>query len=245
METILKVRKVNIQFDVHKVLDDMDLDVYKGECLCIMGRSGCGKSVLMKVITGLLVPDSGSVYLYDDEMIFTDESYLRKYRERFGMVFQGAALFDYMDVYDNIAFGLRYNRRFSEERIREEVFSVLSELALEESAHVFPDQLSGGMKKRVALARALVLKPEILIYDEPTTGLDAVMVRNIDRLIKETQEKRSTTSIVITHDVDSAMRIADRIAIHSDGRILESGSRDEICASRQDETRLILDGELL
>ncbi|PLX18734.1 MAG: ABC transporter ATP-binding protein [Candidatus Muiribacterium halophilum] len=244
MNEIIKVKNVYKSFKGKEILKGLDLSVKEGECICIMGRSGCGKSVLMKIMVGLFKPDFGDVFYRDEQLVFDDFSKLRKYRRRFGMVFQNAALFDYLNVYDNIAFGLKYNYKIDKKEIKKIVFSVLDELQLTDSAYVFPAELSGGMKKRVALARALVLEPEILIYDEPTTGLDAIMVRNIDRLIKETQIKRNTTSIVITHDVNSAYRIADTIAIHSEGVIKELGTMDEIRNSKLKETRLILEGEI-
>lgn len=241
---IIKINGIKKDFDRKKVLDNLSLDIFSGECLCIMGRSGCGKSVLMRIIAGLMKPDTGVTEFKGKTVDYNSPAYLRKYRQNFGMVFQNAALFDYMNVYDNISFGLRYYLKKNEKEISSIVFSVLEELELSESAYVFPDELSGGMKKRVALARALVLNPEILIYDEPTTGLDAVMVRNIDVMIKDMQKKRKNTSIVITHDVNSAMRIADRIAIHSNGKILEHGTRDEIRDSKNTDTKLILTGTL-
>lgn len=241
---IIKINGIKKDFDRKKVLDNLSLDIFSGECLCIMGRSGCGKSVLMRIIAGLMKPDTGIIEFKGKPVDYNSPAYLRKYRQNFGMVFQNAALFDYMNVYDNISFGLRYYLKKNEKDISSIVFGVLEELELSESAYVFPDELSGGMKKRVALARALVLNPEILIYDEPTTGLDAVMVRNIDVMIKDMQKKRKNTSIVITHDVSSAMRIADRIAIHSNGKILEHGTRDEIRDSKNTDTKLILTGTL-
>ena len=244
MKEILSVKDIYKSFKGKEILKGLDLSVHEGECICIMGRSGCGKSVLMKIMVGLFRPDHGKVFYRDQELLFDDYKHLRKYRRRFGMVFQNAALFDYLNVYDNIAFGLKYNYELERKKIKDIVFSVLEELQLKDSAYVFPSELSGGMKKRVALARALVLEPEILIYDEPTTGLDAIMVRNIDRLIKETQIKRNTTSIVITHDVSSAYRIADTIAIHSEGVIKEFGTVEEIRNSKKRETRLILEGEI-
>ncbi|MFA5479412.1 MAG: ATP-binding cassette domain-containing protein [Candidatus Muiribacteriota bacterium] len=242
MKSIIKIKNVNKSFENKKILNNISLDIYEGECLCIMGRSGCGKSVLMKIITGLYIPDSGEVFFRENKVDFESEIFMRNYRKNFGLVFQNGALFDSMNVFDNISFGLKYNMRFNSVKIKKIVFQILEELRLVNSAYVFPDALSGGMKKRVALARALVMNPEILIYDEPTTGLDAVMVRNIDKLIKETQLSRKTTSIVITHDVNSAERIADRIAIHSDGKIVEAGSREEIFSSSIDTTKTILTG---
>ncbi|MCK9474777.1 MAG: ATP-binding cassette domain-containing protein [Candidatus Muirbacterium halophilum] len=241
---IIKIEALTKSFDTKKVLNNLSLEVFPGECLCIMGRSGCGKSVLMRIIAGLMKPDSGIVKFKEKEIDYNSPSFLRKYRQNFGMVFQNSALFDYMNVYDNISFGLRYYLKKKEKDIYSIVFSVLEELELKESAYIFPEELSGGMKKRVALARALVLNPEVLIYDEPTTGLDAVMVRNIDNMIKDMQKKRKNTSIVITHDVNSAMRIADRIAIHSDGVILEHGNRQEIMKSDNIQTKLILTGTI-
>jgi phospholipid/cholesterol/gamma-HCH transport system ATP-binding protein len=176
LKSIIKIKNVNKSFENKKILNNISLDIYEGECLCIMGRSGCGKSVLMKIITGLYIPDSGEVFFRENKVDFESEIFMRNYRKNFGLVFQNGALFDSMNVFDNISFGLKYNMRFNSGKIKKIVFQILEELRLVNSAYVFPDALSGGMKKRVALARALVMNPEILIYDEPTTGLDAVMV---------------------------------------------------------------------
>ncbi|MGM0607880.1 MAG: ABC transporter ATP-binding protein [Candidatus Muiribacteriota bacterium] len=242
MEKIIEFKNVYKSFDNKNVLENLNLSIFKGECLCIMGRSGCGKSVLMKIMTGLIRPDSGQVLYYNNSIDFGNSALMNKYRQKVGLVFQNGALFDSLNVYDNISFGLKYNLKLKKDKIKEIVYDIVKELELEKSIFAFSDELSGGMKKRVALARALVMNPEILIYDEPTTGLDAVMVRNIDKLIKETQNLRKTTSIVITHDAGSAYRISDRIAIHSKGKITETGKKDEIFNSQKKDTKLIITG---
>lgn len=211
---ILELEHVSKRFDRHPVLRDISLAVTRGETLAVIGESGCGKSVTLKLLIGLLTPDSGVVRLDGHPLAERSNQELTRERLRFGFVFQGAALFDSLDVFENVAFGLRQNRKLAEHEIRENVFSQLREVGLPESvSRKMPAELSGGMRKRVGLARALALSPEIMLYDEPTTGLDPIMSDVINRLILQARAHRPVTSIVVTHDMHTVRRVADRVVM--------------------------------
>lgn len=213
-EPIVEFRDVSRSFGSHQILRNIDLKVIAGETLCLIGESGCGKSVTMKLMMGLMAPSSGDV-LWDGVSIVgrSDEELVRD-RLRFGYLFQGAALFDSLNVYENIAFGLRQNTRMSEDFIRETVMERLKEVGLASTAaYKMPSELSGGMRKRVGLARALALMPDIILYDEPTTGLDPIMTDVINTLIKKTRDRRPVTSIVVTHEMSTVRKVADRIVM--------------------------------
>jgi phospholipid/cholesterol/gamma-HCH transport system ATP-binding protein len=193
--------------------------VKEGEVLCILGESGSGKSVLLKQIIGLLKPDKGSIKVFGKEITTLPERELNKVRLRMGMLFQECALFDSMNVFDNVAFFLREHTKLSKKEIKKKVMEKLSLVGLAEKAESNISSLSGGMKKRVALARAVVMEPEILLYDEPTTGVDPTMGREICRLIRGLQKRFHLTSLVVTHDIPTVLHVADRIAILYRGRI--------------------------
>ncbi len=224
---ILEVVDLHKSFGGQSVLNGVDLSIATGKVTVIIGGSGSGKSVLVKHLVGLLRPDSGQVKLHGQDLFAMAPDDLLKARRQFGMLFQAGALFDSMTVYENIAFPLREHRPLPREEERNLVHARLAELNLENVDHKYPAELSGGMKKRVALARATILDPEIIIYDEPTTGLDPMMISQVDDMIAETQERHRVTSVVISHDMASTFRIAHHIAMLFEGRIVECGTPDE------------------
>lgn len=212
-------------FGDHAVLQGLDLIIPKGRITFVIGRSGTGKSVTLKHVMGLLRPDRGRIWVGADEITAMSDRQLRRVRERFGIVFQHAALFDSMTVFDNVAFPLVEHERMPRARIEEKVRSLLAQVGLTNAENKLPSELSGGMRKRAGLARALVRDPEVLLYDEPTTGLDPVLAAAMDRLILETQRQNPTiTSLVISHDMGAVFRIADKVAFMVNGRILHEGS---------------------
>ncbi len=225
---MIEIRNLHKQFDGRDVLMDVSLDVHDGETLAIIGRSGSGKSVLLKHIVGLLNPDSGRVLVdgVDINAISYDE--LRMVRRNFGVLFQGGALFDSMSSFDNVAFPLRLFTQMTEEEISEEVQICLSMVELPDVGSVFPADLSGGMQKRVALARAVALRPRYILYDEPTSGLDPETSNTIDVLIKGLADQLNVTSIVVTHDMHSVLSIADRAAFIHQGRMHWTGTIQEL-----------------
>ncbi|MFG0295676.1 MAG: ABC transporter ATP-binding protein [Maioricimonas sp. JB045] len=211
---IIELRNVSRHFGIQPVLRDITLPVYRGETLVLIGESGCGKSVTMKLMMNLLQPSSGEV-LWDGRPVRErNDKEITRERLRFGYLFQGAALFDSLTVYENVAFGLRQNTTMPEPEIRDVVVNRLRDVGL--NANVCekkPAQLSGGMRKRVGLARALALEPEVILYDEPTTGLDPIMSDVINELILQTRARRQVTSIVVTHDMHTVRKVADRVVM--------------------------------
>lgn len=241
-ETIISVKNVSKTFQNKKVLDGLSIDVKKGEILVIMGPSGCGKSVLLKHIIGLLNPDAGNIYYGGHDITKFDEYQLNRMRMTFGMLFQGAALFDSLTVGENVSFALREHTRLSKKEIDKIVDEKLTLVGMPGIANLKPSQLSGGMKKRVGLARAIAMNPEVILYDEPTTGLDPVMTTIIDKLTIDMNKKLGCTTILVTHDMKSAFRIADRMAMHFNGHIIYTGTKDEIKNSDDPIVRQFIDG---
>ena len=225
-----KIRVVNLHkfFGEKHVLRGVDLEIHQGETLVVLGGSGSGKTVLIKCIIGLIRPDEGEIYVDGREITGLDERGMNEIRKKFGMLFQGAALFDSMTVWENVGFGLRTQRRLSDQEVRRVASEKLELLGLKNVEDLMPLELSGGMRKRVGLARAIATEPEILLYDEPTTGLDPILADAINDLIIRMDEKLSVTSIAITHDLKSAYKIADRIAMLYQGRIIEVGTPEAI-----------------
>ncbi len=228
----IRVRNLKKSFGPNLVLDGVNLDLERGKVNVILGASGAGKSVLIKHFMCLLRPDSGSLYVDGTDVFALNTQDLGQFRRKFGLVFQFSALFDSLNVEDNCAFPLREHTKKSKTEILEIVADRLGALGLANTQKKFPGELSGGMRKRVGLARALVLEPEILMYDEPTTGLDPLATRNVDEMILEAGERYKVTSVVISHDMASVFRIADRIAILHNKKILEAGPAQVIHASR-------------
>jgi phospholipid/cholesterol/gamma-HCH transport system ATP-binding protein len=229
--------------DLHKafgqkeVLKGLDLDIYQGETIVILGGSGSGKSVLLKHTIGLLKPDDGEVYVDGDEITHLKEAQLIPVRRKVGVLFQAGALFDSMNVYENVAFGLKEHTAMPEEEVAEKVKEKLSLVEMDNVEHLMPSDLSGGMKKRVALARAIALEPQAILYDEPTTGLDPIIAGNINKMIRNLQQRLEVTSIVVTHDITSAFTVADRVAFLYEGKIKFLGTVEE--AKNTDEPLLI------
>jgi len=228
----IRVRGLTKHFGDNFVLDHLDYDAERGKVNVIIGASGAGKSVLIKHMMCLLRPDSGSIWVDGTDVFSLDSHELAEFRRRFGLVFQFAALFDSLTVEENCAFPLREHTKKNKEEIRAIVKDKLAALGLDGTQRKYPGELSGGMRKRVGLARALVLDPEILIFDEPTTGLDPLATRNVDEMILETAARYKVTSVVISHDMASVFRIADRISMIHQRKILASGTVDEMLANR-------------
>lgn len=233
----MEVVDLHKSFGSQAVLNGVNLTIATGKVTVIIGGSGSGKSVLVKHLVGLLRPDSGQVKLHGQDLFAMAPDALLKARRQFGMLFQAGALFDSMTVYENIAFPLREHRSMARQEERDLVHARLAELNLVNIDHKYPAELSGGMKKRVALARATILDPEIIIYDEPTTGLDPMMIAQVDDMIAETQERHNVTSVVISHDMASTFRIAHHIAMLYEGRIVEYGAPDEFRHSQNEVVR--------
>ncbi|MDP7423099.1 MAG: ABC transporter ATP-binding protein [bacterium] len=229
-------------FGDFKVFDNLCLEIEQGEVMVILGPSGIGKSVLLKHIIGLIKPDSGEIYLDGVDITRIGEKGLNKIRRKFGMLFQSAALFDSLTVGENVAFALSQHTKLPGSVIRKIVAERLEMVGLPGIDDLYPAELSGGMKKRVGLARAIAMEPEIIMYDEPTTGLDPVMVTVIDTLTKQLQKKIDVTTIVVTHDIQSTYRIADRIAMLFQGKIEEVGTPDQIRESKNPIVRQFIEG---
>ena len=239
-ETVVSVRDLWKSFGDRVVLAGVSLEVRRRETQVIMGPSGCGKSVLLKHLVGLLRPDRGEVYVFDQPVHALEGAALDAVRVQLGMVFQSAALFDSLTVGENVAFPLRRHRQLPESDIVRQVSELLALVDLKGSERVMPSALSGGMRKRVGIARALALRPSLILYDEPTGGLDPLTARTVDDLILQLREDLGVTSIVVTHDMDSAFHLGDHIAVMDQGRLIAAGGRDEISASQDPFVRRFL-----
>ncbi len=242
---MIRLVKLEKSFGSQKVLDKLDLTIDDGKVTVIIGRSGEGKSVLLKHIIGLLRPDEGEIWVDDSEITRLKPRELNKVRRKFGMLFQEAALFDSMSVGENVAFPLREHTKKKESEIRETVASLLKEVGLEGTEGKMPSQLSGGMRKRVGLARALALNPQIVLFDEPTTGLDPIMTEAIADLILETKEKFGITAVVISHDLPLTFKIADEIAMLHKGKIIEKAPPREFSRSDSEIIQKFLNAQKL
>lgn len=231
-------------FGKQKVLNGLSLEIPAGKITAIIGPSGEGKSVLLKHMIGLMKPDSGQVLVEDDDITTLGRTGLNRVREKFGMLFQNAALFDSMSVYENVAFPLQEKTRLSRDEIHEKVLEALENVGLRGTGSKFPDELSGGMKKRVGLARALLLKPRIILFDEPTTGLDPIICRAIHQLIKDTHAKYGFTAVIVSHEIPEIFDIADHVAMLYRGEILDMGSADHIRHSTHPVVSQFINGSL-
>ncbi len=225
---MIEVRNLKKSFGDHVILNDVSFRVESGESVVIIGRSGGGKSVLLKHLIGLLCPDQGEVSIDGENICGLNERQLLRVRHKFGMLFQSAALFDSMTVAENIAFPLRRETKMSEPEISKKVADALEVVELSGTEDKKPSELSGGMRKRVGLARAIVYEPQIVLYDEPTTGLDPVVSDSIDKLIMRVRDRLNVTTVVVTHDMRSARRVGQRIMMLHDKRIYINGTPDEI-----------------
>jgi phospholipid/cholesterol/gamma-HCH transport system ATP-binding protein len=249
---LIEVRELTVQFGSQQVLRDINLKIPAGQTVALLGESGCGKTVLIKSIIGLVTPVAGKVLFDDFDMHRLNDRQMSQLRLRFGFVFQNAALFDSMTIGQNVAFPLRQHGRYTQAEIREEVLSRLSEVGLPDGVvYKKPAELSGGMRKRVGLARALIMKPEIIMYDEPTTGLDPIMSDVINELILRTRRRNAVTSIVVTHDMNTARKVADRIIMlyplsrlgRDESQIIFDGSPEELENVRDRRVRQFVNGE--
>ena len=241
---MISLRNVHKSFGAQKVLDGLDLDIPDGKITAIIGPSGEGKSVLLKHLIGLLQPDSGTVEVDGESILNLRRSELNRIREKFGMLFQNVALFDSMTVFENVAFPLEEKTSLSKEVIRGRVLSALEDVGLKNIENKFPDELSGGMKKRVGLARAVVLNPKIILFDEPTTGLDPIIKRAIHQLIKETHAKFGFTAVIVSHEIPEIFDVAQNVAMLFNGRILQHGTPDDIINSDDPAIRQFISGSL-
>lgn len=228
---MIEVRDLKKSFGTHCVLDGINLRIETGESVVIIGRSGGGKSILLKHLIGLLVPDSGEVVIDGENIAGLNERQLLGVRRKFGMVFQSAALFDSLTVAENVSFLLRREKKLTEKEIAERVEETLDMVDLPGTQAKKPAELSGGMRKRVGLARAIVYRPEIVLYDEPTTGLDPIVADSIDQLILRVCERLKVTSVVVTHDMRSTRRVGQRVLMLHEGRIYAAGTPEEIFRS--------------
>jgi len=243
-ETMILVKEVYKSFGQNHVLCGLNLGVKCGESMVVIGGSGTGKSVLIKCIIGLLHHDRGEIFVDGQEISHLNEKEWNELRKKFGMLFQRDALFDSMSVWENVGFALRRHTDLSDEEIKATAIEKLKLVGMQNVENLMPAELSGGMRKRVALARAIAMEPAILLYDEPTTGLDPIMANVINDLIVSMREKLDVTSIAITHDMVSANRIADRIAMLHKGKIIEVGTPDQIRASSSPIVQQFIRGEV-
>src|SRR5450631_2871273 len=230
----MRIRDLHKSFGAQHVLRGVNLDIERGKINIIIGGSGQGKSVFMKHLMGLLAPDRGHIYIDGEDIVGLRDVAIAKIQRKFGMVFQYAALFDSLNVVENIAFPLLERYRLPKKEVLDRVRALLERLDLASVTGIeekFPAELSGGMRKRVGLARALIDRPEILLYDEPTTGLDPIASKNVDEMIRRTADEFGVTSVVISHDMASTFRIADRVAMLYEGIIVASGTRTEVLAA--------------
>lgn len=241
-DVMIKIKRLEKSFGPKKVLDGVNLEIEQGRTTVIIGRSGEGKSVLLKHIIGLLKPDAGEILLDGVDITTMSEREFNEVLKRFGMLFQGAALFDSMTVGQNVGFPLKEHTDLSDEDIRKIVSDKLRRVGLVGVEEMMPSELSGGMKKRVGLARAIVMDPEIVLFDEPTTGLDPIMSDSVGELMLETQKAMKTTYIAITHDIRLTFKIADKIAMLHEGRIIASGTTEEMKATDDPVVRQFLEG---
>jgi phospholipid/cholesterol/gamma-HCH transport system ATP-binding protein len=244
-EAFLRFEQVHKSFGAKKVLAGLDLSVAKGETIVVLGGSGTGKSVLLRHAIGLMRPDSGAVYVEGQPIQDLDEDELIPIRKKIGMLFQSAALFDSMNVFENVAFSLRQHLDLEEADIESRVGRFLGLVELEGVSELMPSDLSGGMRKRVGLARAIALEPAGILYDEPTTGLDPITANSINELILSMQGKLGVTSVVVTHDILSASHVADRIAFLDEGKVRFLGTFDEARDSSDERVRTFVRGGMV
>lgn len=241
---MITLRNVHKSFGAQKVLDGLDLDIPDGKITAIIGPSGEGKSVLLKHLIGLLHPDSGAVEVDGESIVGLRRSELNRIREKFGMLFQNVALFDSMTVFENVAFPLEEKTSLSKAEIRGKVLAALEDVGLKDIEGKFPDELSGGMKKRVGLARAVVLNPRIILFDEPTTGLDPIIKRAIHQLIKDTHAKFGFTAVIVSHEIPEIFDVAQNVAMLFRGKILQHGTSEDIQKSDHPAIRQFISGSL-
>ena len=241
---MIQVIDVHRSFGSQQVLRGINLRVQKGEILAIIGRSGSGKTVLLRLIIGLVRPNRGQILIEETDITQLSGRRLDHVRERFGMLFQGGALFDSMTVFDNVAFPLREKTDLPPSEIAAQVQKMLENVGLSEMGYKFPAELSGGMKKRTALARALVTNPSIILFDEPTTGLDPILVHAIHQLIQETHDAFGYTAVIVSHEIPEVFDIATRVAVIHEGRIIAEGTPEMILKSPDPFIQQFISGSL-
>ena len=239
---MIEARNLRKSFDAQPVLDGVSFRIENGESVAIIGRSGCGKSVLLKLLIGLLPPDAGEALIDGENIVPMNERQLLRVRRKFGMVFQGSALFDSMTVAENVAFGLRRHEHLTEPEIARRVAGALEMVDLPGTENKQSAELSGGMRTRVGLARAIIYEPQIVLYDEPTTGLDPIASDSIDQLMVRVRDQLKVTTVVVTHDMRTARRIGQRVLMLHGKKIYASGTADEIFASPDPVVRQFVDG---
>ncbi|MBI3779581.1 MAG: ABC transporter ATP-binding protein [candidate division NC10 bacterium] len=239
---ILRIQGIHKAFNAHRVLAGIDLSLRACETVSVLGGSGSGKTTLLRLIAGLITPDRGQIFLFGQDIVPLTERELVPVRRRIGVVFQGAALFDSLSVYENIAFPLRLHTRTSEQEIRARVAELLKRVGLPGIEGQLPAELSGGMKKRVGIARALALQPEVVLFDEPTAGLDPKNARTICQLIAQLRRDLCETSVVVTHDLQCAFAISDQIAFVHQGEIIEVASPEAFLHSSRPEAQIFVNG---
>ena len=239
---MIQFKNVYKSFESNTVLQGLNLEIERGETLVVLGRSGCGKSVMLKILLGLIPPDDGQVYINDIDISNLAESALVPIRKKIGMLFQGSALFDSLTVGENVAFALKEHTKKSLSEISQIVEQNLRFVDLAGTEDLMPSELSGGMRKRVALARAISYQPHIILYDEPTTGLDPITATTINSLIRKTQKEFGVTSIVVTHELASGFSVADRVAVINEGVIIEIGTKSEVMKSQHSFVKTFLAG---
>ncbi|MBI4343190.1 MAG: ABC transporter ATP-binding protein [Candidatus Omnitrophica bacterium] len=240
---MIEIQELRKAFNEHPVLDGVNLTIKTGETMVIIGRSGCGKSVLLKHLIGLIAPDAGRILIDGTDITALAGPALDKMRLKFGMLFQGAALFDSMTVEENVSFALHEHTTASEAEINQRVEECLQAVGLERVEAMYPAELSGGMRKRVGLARSIAMHPEIILYDEPTTGIDPITGDSINNLIIELRDRLKVTSVVVTHDMKSAYKVADRIAMLYNGNIIQVGTPEEIRGSASATVQQFITGQ--
>ena len=239
---MIQISNLHKRFDRHEVLVGVDLKINKGESIVVIGQSGCGKSVMLKHLVRLLEPDSGTVSFDGADISKLRGKQLIEMRRRYGMLFQSAALFDSLTVAENVGLGIKEQRTHTRSEIDAVVSEKLAMVGLSGSADKYPDELSGGMRKRVGLARAIAGEPEVLLYDEPTTGLDPITADMINNMIVDLNTKLNVTSVAVTHDMTSAYKIADRIVMLYNGRVEFDGTPDEIKSSSNEVVKQFITG---
>lgn len=241
---MISLSNLHKSFGTQTVLNGLNLEIPSGKITAIIGPSGEGKSVLIKHMIGLMQPDQGQIEVDGESILGIRRSQLNRIREKFGMLFQNAALFDSMNVFENVAFPLQEKTTLSKEEIHERVISALEDVGLKNAEHKYTDELSGGMKKRVGLARALLLNPKFILFDEPTTGLDPIIKRAIHQLIKDTHAKFGFTAVVVSHEIPEIFDVAQNVAMLYKGKILQFGTADEIRHSQDPVVRQFVSGSL-
>ena len=239
---VIEVIDLHKSFGGNNVLKGVNLTIYKGETMVILGRSGCGKSVLLRHMIGLMKPDRGRILVDGVDITRLKNDKLYEIRKKFGMLFQGAALFDSMSVWENVGLGLIEHTDLSTDEVRKRVCQKLELVGLSRLDDLKPAELSGGMKKRVGLARAIAMDPPVILYDEPTTGLDPIMADVINELIRNLQNSLDITSVAVTHDITSAYKIGDRLALLFDGKIVFEGTPDDIRSTKDEVVRQFIEG---